>query len=235
LSRKALIVWGGWDGHEPEKVAHIFANALEKHQFDVEISTTLDSFSNAENLLSMDLIVPIYTMSTITPAQLQPLLEAVKSGVGIGGCHGGMCDAFRNETEYQFMTGGQWVAHPGNDRTDYRVKITDHDHYITRGVKDFDVCSEQYYMHIDPAIRVYAVTQFPVADGPHVPNGIVQMPVVWTKYYGKGRVFYTSLGHHADVIETEPALGICTRGLLWAACAAEADEPSRSTSDSAVL
>lgn len=217
MSRKALIVWGGWDGHQPELVARIFEKALQNNDFNVEVSNSLDAFLDAEKLAALNLIIPVYTMSTITREQLDPLLNAVRGGVGIGGCHGGMCDSFRLETEYQFMTGGQWVAHPGNDGTKYRVNITDREHEITRGIDDFDVCSEQYYLHVDPAVKVLATTRFPVADGPHVPNGEVDMPTVWTKYYGKGRVFYTALGHQANIIEMPPVLEICTRGLLWAA------------------
>jgi type 1 glutamine amidotransferase len=222
LAKKALIVWGGWDGHQPDLVAGIFERELKEREFLVEVSNTLDAFRDLAKLQALDLIVPVYTMAQIEKEQLDPLLEAVKGGVGIGGCHGGMCDAFRMETEYQFMTGGQWVAHPGNDGTKYIVNITDPDHYVTRGIEDFEVSSEQYYMHVDPAVRVHAITRFPVADGPHVPNGSVDMPVTWTKYYGKGRVFYCSLGHQADIVEMPPVLEMCTRGLLWAANAEEA-------------
>ena len=217
MARKALIVWGGWDGHQPELVAGIFERALKQHAFEVEVSTTLDSFRDLEKLQQLDLIVPVYTMAKIEKEQLEPLLSAVKGGVGIGGCHGGMCDAFRTETEYQFMTGGQWVAHPGNDGTNYRINITDREHFITRGIEDFEVSSEQYYMHVDPAVKVLATTRFPVADGPHIGNGTVDMPVTWTKLYGEGRVFYCSLGHQVNIVELPPVLDMCTRGLLWAA------------------
>jgi len=128
-----------------------------------------------------------------------------------------MCDSFRECPDYQFMTGGQWVAHPGDENVEYAVRIVDRDHFVTRGVDDFVVRSEQYYMHVDPANRVLAVTGFPVADGPHVGNGAVDMPVVWTRMHGRGRVFYCSLGHRASIVELQPTLELCTRGLLWAA------------------
>ncbi len=216
--KKALIVWGGWDGHEPKEVAQIFRQALTDHGFSVEVSETLDSLKDGQHLAGLDLIVPVWTMGSITSEQLDPLLEAVKSGVGIAGCHGGMCDSFRDATEYQFMTGGQWVAHPGNDGVDYTVRITDPEHFITQGVPtQFAVKSEQYYMHVDPAVKVLAVTRFPTADGPHAANGEFDMPIVWTKFYGKGRVAYNSLGHHADIVAMPETLRLCTRGLLWAA------------------
>jgi type 1 glutamine amidotransferase len=216
--KKALIVWGGWQGHEPRQVSEIFRDALQSHDFAVEVSDTLDAYRDGEKLKSLDLIVPIWTMDKISNDQLKPLLEAVKSGVGIGGCHGGMCDSFREATEYQFMTGGQWVAHPGNDGVEYTVEIRDPDHFITAGSPpQFAVRSEQYYLHVDPVVRVQATTRFPTVDGPHAPNGPVDMPVVWTKYYGKGRVFYCSLGHVAAVVRQPEVLRLCTRGLLWAA------------------
>ena len=206
--KRALMVQGGWQGHEPKEVAEILAKALRANGFEVEVSDTLDVFRDAEKLKALDLIVPIWTMGTIEKEQLGPLLEAVKSGVGIAGVHGGMGDAFRYETEYQYMVGGQWVAHPGGDGIEYEVHIEDVTSPITEGLHDFEVCSEHYYLHVDPANRVLATTRF----------GDVVMPVTWTKMYGKGRVFYTSLGHVAQVFEQDPQiLTMVTRGMLWAA------------------
>ncbi|MCC6423190.1 MAG: ThuA domain-containing protein [Phycisphaerales bacterium] len=217
MSGRALIVWGGWDGHQPGQVAEIFRKALVEDGFSVEVSNTLDAFLDVEKLLSLSLIVPIWTMGKITEEQFQPVSKAVQSGVGLAGCHGGMCDAFREHTEWQFMTGGQWVAHPGNDGVKYQVKITDQSHPITRGIEDFEVSSEQSYLHVDPAVKVLATTSMPVADGPHVANGPVRMPVLWTKLWGKGRVFYNSLGHQADIVQSEPCLTLMRRGFQWAA------------------
>jgi len=216
MNRKALIVWGGWDGHQPKEVAVIFAKLLEAENFSVEVSATLDAFNNAESLRSLSLIVPSWTMGTISDEQVENVCAAVRGGVGIAGCHGGMCDSFRTATEWQFMTGGQWVAHPGNDGVEYIVHITDPRHAITAEIKDFTVRSEQYYMHVDPAVKVLANTRFPTADGPHVGNGPVDMPVVWTKVYGQGKVFYNSLGHQANIVAMPPVLELMRRGFLWA-------------------
>ncbi len=217
-TKKALIVWGGWEGHQPKEVAQILHDALKQHDFEVEVSDTLDAYLDGEKLKGLDLIVPLWTMGKISGDQWKGLSEAVKSGVGVGGVHGGMCDSFRENTDYQFMTGGQWVAHPGNDGVEYTVDVRDPDHFITQGTPaSFVVKSEQYYMHVDPAIRVLATTKFPVAPGPHLKNGVLDMPVVWTKYWGEGRVFYNSLGHQADIVAQPEVLHLTTRGLLWAA------------------
>lgn len=219
MARKALVVWGGWDGHQPKQVAAIFERLLKQDGFDVEVSDSLNAFQDEAKLTALSLIVPIWTMSGEKP-KLDAVFKAVKSGVGMGGCHGGMCDSFRENTEWQFMTGGQWVAHPGNDGVKYKVNIVKHARSpIVEGIDDFDVASEQYYMHVDPAVKVLATTRFPTpgVEGPHVGNGVVDMPVVWAKTYGAGRVFYNSLGHHADVIDQEPCLTIMRRGFAWAA------------------
>jgi type 1 glutamine amidotransferase len=215
---KALIVWGGWDGHEPELVSNLFSEILKGEGFEVEVETELSTFRDrGESLKDLDLIVPVWTMGTIQPEEVWPVVKAVESGVGLAGCHGGMGDSFRNETAWQFMVGGQWVAHPGDDGVEYEVRITDKSHPITQGLPDFRVKSEQYYMHTDPSNHVLAVTAFPVADGPHVPNGPFDMPVIWTRLHGQGRVFYNSLGHHADVLDDEPVRETMRRGFLWAA------------------
>ena len=215
--RKALIVWGGWDGHEPKQVSEVFRKTLEKEGFDVEVSDSLDALLDPRKLEGLSLFVPVMTMSTITREQCAGVMAAVESGVGIAGCHGGMCDAFRNDTDWQFMTGGQWVAHPGGDGVSYVVDVKRGSSPITDGIPDFRVASEQYYLHVDPAIEVLATTRFPLVPGPHAANGAVDMPVAWTKRWGEGRVFYNSLGHHADVFDVPEALELMRRGFLWAA------------------
>jgi type 1 glutamine amidotransferase len=211
--KSALVVWGGWDGHQPKETAELFAGILRDEGYSVEVSNSLDSYLDAEKLSTLNLIVPVVTMSTITSEQEKGLLNAVKSGVGLGGWHGGMADSFRNNTEYQFMVGGQWVAHPGNI-IDYRVNITNYTDPITAGIGDFAMHSEQYYMHTDPANEVLATTTF---TGDHASwiNGAV-MPVVWKKMYGAGKVFYCSLGHQLVDFDVPEAREITKRGLLWA-------------------
>jgi len=205
---KALITYGGWNGHEPGPVSEIFEGELKRHGFDVIRTDTLDALLEADVMTDLDLIVPHWTMSQISGEQWKALSEAVRSGVGIAGQHGGMGDAFRQNTDYQFMVGGQWVAHP-DGIIDYRVHIVDHADPITAGLHHFDMHSEQYYMHVDPANHVLATTTFEF-------NGAT-VPVAWKKMWGRGRVFYSSLGHVAADFDVPEALAIQTRGMLWAA------------------
>jgi type 1 glutamine amidotransferase len=211
--KKALMVWGGWDGHEPKQCVDIFAPFLQENGYEVRISDTLDVYLEEDYLRALDLVVPVWTMGTITGDQERGLLETVKSGVGIAGWHGGMGDSFRNNVDYQFLVGGQWVAHPGGV-IDYRVNITNHTDPITAGLADFDMHSEQYYLHVDPSNEVLATTTFRGDVCPWI-EGVV-MPVVWKRMWGAGRVFYSSCGHVAADFDVPEAREIVKRGMLWA-------------------
>lgn len=211
--KQALFVWGGWEGHEPKQCVDIFAPLLIEAGFKVDIANTLDAYLDQEKMAQYNVISQVYTMSTIGDEQLRGLLKAIHNGTGFAGWHGGMADAFRNSTDYQFMVGGQWVAHPGNI-IDYTVQITNHEDPIMAGLADFKMHSEQYYMHVDPSNEVLATTTF---DGKYCEwiDGVV-MPVVWKRRWGQGKVFYSSLGHVAADFAVPEALEIMRRGLLWA-------------------
>lgn len=217
MTGKALITWGGWEGHEPDKVAAIFRTMLEESGMAVTVTDSLASFDDAEALKALDLIVPVWTMSELSKEAAKNVSEAVSRGTGLAGCHGGMCDAFRANVLWQFMTGANWVAHPGGDGVNYTVEIIDPDHELVAGIGDFSVSSEQYYLHTDPANHVLATTRFPTVTWYHSPNGPVDMPVAWTRRWGLGRVYYNALGHKADVIQAGPAHEMLRRGLHWAA------------------
>jgi len=215
--KKALILQGGWDGHEPELVSKRFAEILKNEGFEAEISDTHECLDDEEKLCTLDLFVPIWTCGEIDHERVEKISRAVAKGVGIAGCHGGMCDSFRADTEWQFITGGQWVSHPGGDGIEYTVNIIPGSSSIVEGIYDFKVCTEHYYLHIDPAIEILASTQFPLVKYNHVSNKPVAMPVVWTKYWGNGRVFYNSLGHNDNVFDVPEAQELMRRGMLWAA------------------
>jgi len=221
--KKALFVWGGWEGHEPKQCVDIFAPWLKEQGFDVEISNTLDSYLDTAKLKSLDLIVQAVTQAAITPEQEKGLLDAVMGGVGIAGWHGGLADSFRSSVTYEYMIGGQWVAHPGGI-IDYEVNIADPMDPITAGLTDFKMHSEQYYMQVDPNNKVLATTRFSGRHDRWIKD--VVMPVVWKKPFGKGRVFYTSLGHIASDFDVPQAREIVKRGILWAARAMKEKGPS---------
>jgi type 1 glutamine amidotransferase len=211
--KSALFIYGGWEGHEPQQTAELFAGLLRAEGYRVELSDTLDVLLDANKLRALDLITPVWSMGKITEEQVKGLSQAVESGVGLAGWHGGMADSFRENTNYQFMVGGQWVAHPGNI-IDYTVTITNSGHPITTGIQDFAMHSEQYYMHVDPSNEVLATTTF---SGEYTPwiDGVV-MPVVWTRRWGAGRVAYCSLGHVTKDFDVPEARELVKRCLLWA-------------------
>ena len=213
--KKALIVYGGWEGHDPLGVAKVFEGILKAANFEVCLSDTLDAFLS--DLTEYDLLVPIWTMGEISDEAVEHISEAVAAGVGMAGCHGGMCDAFRNNTKWQFITGSQWVEHPGGFVT-YDVNINKaSSSTLVDGIEDFSVTSEQYYIHIDPAVDVLATTCFKLPNGYHIANGEVTVPVVYTKKWGKGRIYYNSLGHDRHTFDIPEAREMMRRGFLYAA------------------
>jgi type 1 glutamine amidotransferase len=211
--RKLLYTYGGWEGHEPEQSVEIFKPWLESEGAVVEAVGSLDPYADSEYMKGVDLVIQIFTMASISREQEAGLLAAVKGGMGLAGWHGGLCDAFRENVEYQFMTGGQWVAHPGGV-IDYSVQVTDQSDPVTRGLGEFHMHSEQYYMHVDPNMKVLATTTFSAEHADWIEG--CTMPVVWKKMYGRGRVFYTSLGHVMKDFEVPEALEIMKRGIRWA-------------------
>ena len=210
------MVIGGWSGHTPEKSADVFQPVLEEAGFNVRRESTLDVYLDRDLLSSLDLIVPIWTQGGISKKQLEGFMGAVHSGIGMAGWHGCMADSFRSEPAYQFMVGGQWVAHPGGV-IDYEVNITNHDDPITRGLGDFKMHSEQYYMHVDPSNEVLATTTFAGDQAGQYWIKGVEMPVYWKRCWGDGRIFYGSVGHVYTDFDVPESKEIMLRGMLWAA------------------
>jgi type 1 glutamine amidotransferase len=213
--KTALIFFGGWDGHQPRLCAQFFSEALRQRGFEVELADSLSVLNDGPRLTRFSLIVPMWTMGVLAPEQEKNLIDAVTSGVGLAGFHGGMGDAFRGSIGYQWMVGGQFVAHPDNIK-DYTVNITNRRDPITEGIGDFSVRTEQYYMLVDPRNEVLATTTCHSISAPWT-NG-VGMPCVWKKQHGSGRVFYSALGHACAEFQSAPAqLEITLRGMQWAA------------------
>lgn len=211
--KSALIVYGGWSGHDPEECAAIYRRWLHEDGFSVRMATETSAFADP-SIHELSLIIPIFTMSKIEKAEVENLTKAVEGGVGLAGHHGGMSDAFREAVDYQFMVGGQWVAHPGNI-IDYTVDVADPLDPIMAGIKAFPYTSEQYYMHVDPSNHVLATTTFSGEHAPWIAG--VKMPVVWKRQHGKGRVFHSTLGHQAKEFEVLEMATIMRRGMNWAA------------------
>ena len=213
MTRKALVVYGGFEGHRPEACAKLFIPFLEENGFDVQPHTSMEVYAEEQVMNSADLILQIWTLAEFTSEQGKGLSNAVKNGTGLAGFHGGIVDSWRSNPKYQWMTGGQFLAHPGCSATasipSHTVNIVDHEHEITQGVGDFDIPdSEQYYMMVDPGVHVLCTTTL-------YPPGVV-MPYAWTRTWGQGRVFVAGWGHTEKDFEVPEARQIVEQGLLWA-------------------
>ncbi len=214
--KTALLVRGGWDGHSPIEATDKFAAELDERGYRITTSETLDSYLDADLLAETDLIVQCWTMGTITAEQVAGLSAAVRAGTGLAGWHGGIADSFRNEVRYQLITGGQFIHHP-REFVDYRVRVAPgrQAHPLVAGIPTFAVHTEQYYLHVDPTVDVLAVTDY-VVDPQYPEFAGRVMPVVWTKRWGAGRVFVTTVGHKLDDLDVPENHEIIMRGLIWA-------------------
>lgn len=212
--KKAMIVYGGWQGHEPKESAAFWAEELSAHGFEVALENSLDALLDTERVKELSLLIPNWTMGELTKEQTQGFTEAATAGVGIAGFHGGMGDAFRGNVKYHFITGAQFVSHPDGVKP-YSVRILDQEDPITRGIDDFEIISEQYYMLIDPNFNVLADTLFTPRSEPWMDGR--RMPVVMKKLHGSSRVFYSAIGHKVEDFKVPEVKEIQTRGFLWAA------------------
>ena len=219
--KNIIYVYGGWEGHKPTESVDLMVPKLRAEGANVKVFDTLSVYTDDKLMAETDLIIQIWTMGKITKEQFKGLEKAIMNGTGFSGWHGGLGDAFRDNLRYQFMVGGQFVFHPGGN-IDHSIKIIDKSDPITRGLNDFDLKkTEQYYMLIDPNIKVLAISEFQrekYEKPGKAENKITgsTMPVVWKKHYGKGRIFHSSIGHHLTDFDVPEVMTMQMRGFRWA-------------------
>ncbi|MCR2793377.1 ThuA domain-containing protein [Microbacterium sp. zg.Y625] len=233
-ARKALVVRGGWEGHHPVEATDLFLPFLEQSGFDVRVEDSNEIYADDEVMASIDLILQSVTMSEISREAFTGLKAAVERGTGLAGWHGGIADSYRNNSDYLQLIGGQFATHPSKhpdqcsgDQSDnylpYTVELTDlgRGHEIMAGLDDFSLNTEQYWVLHDDLIDVLATTTHPVQ--PYHPwHRPITSPAVWTRLWGKGRIFVATPGHSLDVLQDDNVRTIIERGMLWASRAESA-------------
>jgi uncharacterized protein len=228
VTRRALVVRGGWDGHAPIAATELFLPFLRSEGFEVRIEESTEVYADAAAMAETDLIVQSMTMSEITAEQLRGLRAAVEAGTGLTGWHGGIADSFRSSPDYLQLVGGQFATHPaadpalrpGGERDNYlryRVEFTElgRTHPITAGLDDFELVTEQYWVLHDDYNDVLATTTHPTQPW-HPWHRPIISPAVWTRNWGAGRVVVTTPGHSLDVLQHPTVRTIIERGMLWA-------------------
>ena len=226
--KSALVVRGGWFGHQPIEATDLFIPHLEENGFQVRVEESPAVYADAAYLAGVDLIVQCMTMSSIEKEEFEGLRAAVEAGTGLAGWHGGIADSYRNTSDYLHLIGGQFACHPGKhpaerigEQSDNYVPYTVNmlpaaaEHPITAGIDDFDLVTEQYWVLTDDYIDVLATTTQAVRewDPWHRP---VTSPAIWTRQWGRGRIFVATPGHHVDILEEPSVNTLIKRGLLWA-------------------
>ena len=219
--KNIIYIYGGLEGHSPKESVDFFVPKLKAEGANVKVFDNLKVYTDEKIMNETDLIIQIFTLEKISNEEFKGLERAIFNGTGLAGWHGGLGDAFRDNLKYQFIVGGQFVSHPGG-RIDHNIRVINNNDPITKGVDDFDLKkTEQYYMLVDPNVKVLAVSEFekdryerPGKKENKVTGSV--MPVVWKKNYGKGRVFYSSIGHFLTDFDVPEVLKIQMRGFRWA-------------------
>jgi type 1 glutamine amidotransferase len=227
-SKTALVVRGGWDGHQPIEATGLFIPHLQENGFDVRVEDSPRVYADAGYMAGVDLVMQCMTMSTIEGDELAGLRAAVEAGTGLAGWHGGIADSYRNTADYLHLIGGQFACHPGKhpderigEQSDNYVPYTVNmlpvaaEHPITAGIGDFELVTEQYWVLADSYLDVLATTTQQVRewDPWHRP---VTSPAIWTRQWGRGKIFVCTPGHNVDVLRDGSVNTVIKRGLLWA-------------------
>ena len=190
--------------------------AMLAHIMEIIATRMTPTIQASSELPATDLIVQCWTGGTLTPPQSAGLRKAVHAGTGLAGWHGGLVATFDDDHEYLRMVGGLFLWHPA-EFLDHKVRIEPEHagHPIVAGIEDFTVHTEQYWMLTDARNRTLATTIVEPPDGGQG-DGPVAMPVVWTRQWGSGRIFFSAIGHRLEDLEQPEVRTLTARGLAWA-------------------
>ena len=226
--KNALVVRGGWDGHQPVETTNVFIPYLEANGFNVRIEESPAIYADVEYMATVDLIQQTNTMNVITREEFDGLQKAVIAGAGFAGWHGGIADSYRNNSDYLQMVGGQFASHPGkapeerkgeqpDNYMPHTINMTELGkvHPITSGISDFDLVTEQYWVLHDDYNDVLATTTQKVRPW-DAWNREITSPAIWTRNWGKGKIFVITCGHNLEIVTEKNVRTIIERGLLWA-------------------
>lgn len=226
---QALIVRGGWDGHDPVTATERFIPFLAANGYEIRVEESTAVYADPATMAATDLVIQCVTMSEITYDEVMGLRAAVQAGTGLTGWHGGIADSFRASSDYLQLIGAQFATHPArqpvamshdvadiNFRT-YTIDFTPlgRSHWITEGLEDFELTTEQYWVLHDDLNDVLATTTHPAPEWQpwHRPIG---SPAIWTRSWGKGRVVVTTPGHSVEILDDKNITTVIERGILWA-------------------
>jgi type 1 glutamine amidotransferase len=228
LQKTALVVRGGWEGHQPVEATELFIPYLKEHGYGVRVEDSPKIYADSAYMAGVDLIMQCMTMSSIQPDEFEGVRTAVENGTGLAGWHGGIADSYRNTSDYLHLIGGQFACHPGKhpgertgEQSDYYVPYTINmlpaaaDHPITQDISDFELVTEQYWVLADDYIDVLATTTQKVR-GWDPWHREVTSPAIWTRQWGSGRIFVCTAGHRVEILKDSNVRTIIERGLLWA-------------------
>jgi type 1 glutamine amidotransferase len=208
--KRALIVWGGLELHQPKRGAELVGGWLQEAGFAVSLSNDYEELGEAADY---DLVMPQVTGGELSTDASIAFCAAVETGVGVAAFHHGLATSFPGNAQLRFVSGSTFASHPG-DVVSYQIEPLETGDPVMAGISTFTHTSEQYYLHVDPSVEVLATTTF---SGEHAwwKKGVT-MPVVFKSRFGEGRLFYSALGHQPQELANPLIATILKRGMAWA-------------------
>jgi len=208
---KVMFLRGGGI-HDWRNCTPILASVLEKtNDFEITFTENLDDLK--ERTKQFDIIIQYTTGMQLTKEQEKGLCDFVQNGGGYVGIHSAS-DSFKNADRYWEMLGGRFAGHGGGKFTVY---IYDHDHPITRGMRDFEIQDETYSHNYHRNAQMRSLTR--------MNRGNERQSMSWVSSYGKGRVFYTGNGHGREAWTNPHFQRLVVRAAYWAAVRKVKDPP----------
>lgn len=181
-SLRVLFLGGSNGSHETEKMYRLALPVFEKAGIAAEY-TDLPDVLNPERLAKTDVFLIFKDDGELTPEQEKALLDWVEAGGGLVAVHCAS-HAFRNSDAYGKLVGGRFQKHGWGG---FQTTILDAQHPAVAGLRSF-ATEDETYVHdsLSDDNRVLAVRD----------EGDRYEPYTWVRRQGKGRVYYTALGHN---------------------------------------
>lgn len=232
-AKKRLLVVSHTAGFRHEEAIQSFEKIINElaeksGQFTVEFCRNAEdvkTMMSPEGLKKYDGVIFSNTTGDIGIPDLQAFLDWVKSGKAVIGLHAA-ADTYHNQPAFIEMIGGEFLTHGAQCEVEVIVEDASHPamaHLAPR----FRVFDEIYeFKNIDRAkLHVLGSMDKHPNDGHPDAGKPGDYLLIWCKPYGKGRVFYTGLGHRGDVIESDWYKQHMLGGIRWALGIIKKPEP----------
>lgn len=214
-----VLILSGKNNHEWQKTTPLLANVLRNaNLFSINVTESPDTLTY-NNLRNYDVLISNWNSwpdneFRMTKEWEDDLFEYVNNGGGILFFHAG-ASSFYNWAEYHQMGIGRWGNNTSHGKqTTGKVCEFDQNHPITKGLRDFLIVDE-IWEKTDIYSGVQAIAMVTATD--ETDGHLIREPAVFVNNIGKGRTFFTILGHDERALLNSGLQTILLRAAEWCA------------------